>query len=59
MTTLNHPQILLQTHQLQVSTDLNTWTNSGAPFKATNPVMVYPTDFDVDEWSQLFFRLAP
>ena len=44
-------------YQLQVSTDLNTWTNSGAPFTPTNPVMNYPQYFDVGDWGQLFFRL--
>jgi hypothetical protein len=46
-------------YQLQVSSDLKTWTNSGAPFKATKPSLVYPQDFDVEDWSQLFFRLVP
>ena len=44
-------------YQLQVSTDLNTWTNSGSPFAATNAVMAYPQYFDVGDWGQLFFRL--
>jgi len=44
-------------YQLQVSGDLNTWTNNGSPFSATNTVMDYPQYFDVDDWAQLFFRL--
>jgi hypothetical protein len=44
-------------YQLQVSGDLNTWTNQGAPFTATNSNMVYPQYWDVDNWNQLFFRL--
>jgi hypothetical protein len=44
-------------YQLQVSSDLNTWTNQGSPFTATNSSMIYPQYWDVDNWSQLFFRL--
>jgi hypothetical protein len=44
-------------YQLQVSTDLNTWTNQGSAFTATNTSMVYPQYWDVDNWNQLFFRL--
>lgn len=44
-------------YQLQVSTDLNTWTNSGSPFTPTNSVMDYPQCFDADNWGELFFRL--
>ena len=44
-------------YQLQVSTDLSTWTNQGSPFTATNASMVYPQYFDVDNWNSLFFRL--
>ena len=29
-------------YQLQVSLDLNTWTNSGSVFTATNSTMIYP-----------------
>jgi len=43
-------------YQLQVSA-LNTWTNEGSPFTATNTSMVYPQYWDVDNWGQLFFRL--
>lgn len=45
-------------YQLQVSTDLVTWTNQGAPFPATSSNMVYSQYFDVDNWSQLFFRVT-
>ena len=44
-------------YQLQVSGDLNTWTNQGSAFTATNSSMVYTQYFDVDNWNQLFFRL--
>lgn len=44
-------------YQLQVSADLTTWTNSGSPFTATSPAMVYPQEWQVDFWGQLFFRL--
>jgi hypothetical protein len=44
-------------YQLQVSSDLNTWTNQGAAFSATNTGMVYPQYWDVDNWEELFFRL--
>ncbi len=48
---------LTTNYQLQVSADLNTWTNQGSPFTATNTSMVYPQYWDVDNWNQLFFRL--
>lgn len=44
-------------YQLQVSHDLNTWTNQGAPFTATNYAMPYPQYFNVADWNQLYFRL--
>jgi hypothetical protein len=44
-------------YQLQVSTDLNSWTNQGAAFTATNGSMVYPQYFDVPNWNQRFFRV--
>jgi len=44
-------------YQLQVSSDLVNWTNQGVVFTATNPTMVYPLYWDVDNWGQLFFRL--
>jgi len=44
-------------YQLQVSSDLNTWTNQGSAFSATNTIMVYPQYWDVDNWGRLFFRL--
>ena len=44
-------------YQLQLSGDLLTWTNHGAPFAATNSSMVYPQYWDVDDWGRLFFRL--
>jgi len=45
------------TYQLQVSPDMNNWTNNGSSFTPTNTVMDYPEYFDVDDWSELFFRL--
>lgn len=48
---------LTTNYQLQVSTDLVNWTNSGSSFTATNSSMVYPQYFDVPNWNQLFFRL--
>jgi hypothetical protein len=44
-------------YQLQVSADMINWTNQGFPFTATNPSMVYPQFWDVDNWNQLYFRL--
>jgi hypothetical protein len=44
-------------YQLQVSGDMNAWTNQGSPFIATNSSMVYPQYFDVETWGKLFFRL--
>jgi hypothetical protein len=44
-------------YQLQVSTDLVNWTNSGSTFTATNSSMVSTQYFDVPNWNQLFFRL--
>ncbi len=44
-------------YQLQVSGDLNTWTNLGSAFTATTNNMTYPQYFNVNNWNQLFFRL--
>jgi len=44
-------------YQLQVSTDLNSWTNFGTPFTATNSTMIYSNYWNVSDWNQLFFRL--
>ena len=44
-------------YQLQISTDLVNWTNSGSAFTATNSSMVSTQYFDVPNWNQLFFRL--
>jgi hypothetical protein len=44
-------------YQLQISTDLQTWTNQGPPLTATNTTMSFPQYFDLDNWNQLFFRL--
>jgi hypothetical protein len=44
-------------YQLQLSGDLNTWTNHGVPFTATNNYIIFPQYWDVDNWDKLFFRL--
>lgn len=44
-------------YQLQVSTDLMTWTNQGTPFTAASNVMNYSQYFVVSNSSQLYFRL--
>jgi hypothetical protein len=44
-------------YQLQLSADMNTWTNHGSAFTATNTSMIYPQYWDVDNWSSLFFRV--
>jgi len=48
---------LTTNYQLQISTDMSTWTNYGSAFTATNTSMIYPQYFDVDNWGQLFFRI--
>jgi len=48
---------LTTNYQLQVSADMNTWTNQGSAFTATNTSMIYPQYFDVDNWNSLFFRV--
>ncbi len=48
---------LTTNYQMQISTDMSTWTNYGAAFTATNTSMIYPQYFDVDNWGQLFFRI--
>ena len=44
-------------YQLQASLDLNTWYDQGLPFTADSANMEYPWYYDVDNWSQVFFRL--
>ena len=44
-------------YQLQISTDLNSWTNFGTPVTATNTFMIYSNYWNVSDWNQLFFRL--
>lgn len=48
---------LTTNYQLQVSGDLNNWTNQGSTFTASNTTMIYPQYWDVDNWGKLFFRL--
>jgi hypothetical protein len=43
--------------QLQVSSDLNTWTNRGDAFTATNPTFANPDYQRIDDWGKRFFRL--
>ena len=49
--------IIGRNYILQVSSDLVIWTNQGKMFTATDTSMVYPQYWDVDNWSQLYFRL--
>jgi hypothetical protein len=49
--------LIATNYQLQVSGDMNSWTNQGSAFTATNNVMNWPQYFDVDNWGKLFFRL--
>jgi len=44
-------------YQLQVSTDLGTWNNSGPVFTATNASQAYAQPFYVTNANRLFFRL--
>jgi hypothetical protein len=46
-------------YQVQVSSDLQNWTNQGAAFTATNTYWRSTNFWDVDQWNQLFFRLKP
>ncbi len=46
-------------YQLQVSVDLQNWTNQGAPFAATGSYWRSTNYWDVANWNQLFFRLKP
>lgn len=45
-------------YQLQVSTDLVTWTDTGLVFTATNTSQAYSQPFGVSDWNRLFFRLG-
>jgi hypothetical protein len=45
-------------YQLQVSTDLSAWSNTGLVFTATNASAAYPQPFNVGSSPQLFFRLV-
>ncbi len=44
-------------YQLQVSSDLNAWTNWGAPFTATNATFLNPGYERMEDCGKLFFRL--
>ena len=44
-------------YQLQISGDLNNWTNFGPAFTATNSNMVYPAGWELNGSDHLFFRL--
>ena len=45
-------------YQLQISTNLATWSNQGSAFTATNRSMDYPLAWNVDNGESLFFRLT-
>jgi hypothetical protein len=49
--------IVGNTYQLQTSTDLRTWINSGGTFVATNSTWVSPSYWDKNEFDKMFFRL--
>jgi hypothetical protein len=54
---LTSPNLKVGTnYQVQVSTDLTNWTNVGDVFTATNSTWRSTNYWDVDDWSQLFFR---
>ena len=56
--TVNFSNLSIGTnYQLQVSTDLNSWTNVATPFTATNSFMTCSNYWNVSDWNQLFFRL--
>ena len=44
-------------YQVQVSSDMNTWINYGAPFTATNSTWRTTDYWDVENWNSLYFRL--
>jgi Concanavalin A-like lectin/glucanases superfamily len=44
-------------YQVQVSSDLTNWTNSGSPFTATSSSWSSTNFWPVENWNQLFFRL--
>jgi hypothetical protein len=46
-------------YQVQISSDLINWSNQGSVFTATNAYWRSAEYWDVDNWSQLFFRLLP
>jgi len=44
-------------YQLQVTSNLNSWTNVATPFTATNSFMISSNYWNVSDCNQLFFRL--
>ena len=44
-------------YQLQVSSDMDAWTDEGSAFTATSPNMVYAQYSEVENWNSLYFRL--
>ena len=44
-------------YQLQVSSDMNSWTNWGAPFIATNAMFLNLDYKRVEDWDNRYFRL--
>ena len=55
---LDSPNLKVGTnYQVQVSSNLLNWTNSGAIFTATNSSWRTTNYWDVENWNQLYFRL--
>jgi hypothetical protein len=44
-------------YQLQTSTDLSNWSDSGAPFRANSTAFTHTSYWNVEDWGQLYFRL--
>jgi hypothetical protein len=44
-------------YQLQISSDMNTWSNFGSSFTATNYLWSPTNYWNVSDWNQLYFRL--
>jgi hypothetical protein len=44
-------------YQVQVSSDLNNWTNQGSVFTATSSYWQSTNYWQVANWNQLFFRI--
>ncbi len=56
--TLDYSDLVVgATYQLQASPDSTSWTNYGAPFKATGVSLINSSYQRVEDWGSLFFRL--